>query len=84
MLTSESEYNSTVIHTSIKFRVSNFSSIHCYNQNLKDIVLKSTLVQQGVELVGRGSVEKVSHRRDERELVRRVEMLRVVGGDKTK
>jgi hypothetical protein len=37
-----------------------------------------------VKLVGRGSVEKVSHRRDDKELVRRVKMLRVMGGDKTK
>jgi len=35
-----------VLHIWIHIRVSNCSFIHCYRQNLRDIVIKPTLVQQ--------------------------------------
>jgi hypothetical protein len=39
------EFNSMVMHTWTHTRLLNCSFIHCYHQNLIDIVLKSTLVQ---------------------------------------
>jgi len=36
------------MHPWTNFRVPNCSSIHCYHQNVIDIVLKSNLVQQNI------------------------------------
>lgn len=45
MLTSESKFNSIVLQTRTNFRVLNCSSMHCYQQNLRGIVLKFILIQ---------------------------------------
>jgi len=55
----ESKFNSNY-HIWTNFRVLNFSSIHCYQLNLRDIVVKFILVQQRTHhfMQGRTSGER--------------------------
>jgi len=45
-MTLKSEFNYMVLHTWTHIRTSNYSFIHYYHQNFKDIVLKHALVHQ--------------------------------------